>query len=657
MCGISGFFGYRVSTPEKKILIENIISTIGHRGPDAWGTYISEQVTFGHSRLSIVDLSGGHQPMEDDRFVICFNGEIYNHIELRQELMAKGIKFSTNCDTEVIYKAYGFYGSDCFAKFNGQFAFLLWDKKKRKLIIARDRYGVRPLYILKYQGAYFFSSEMKAFDVIPGYQRKFDMENLFEHALLWNTLDDHTVYQGIRSLPGGTFEIYEEGTTPLHYRFYELGESNGQSPATFSEAKEEFSALLEDAVKLRLRSDVPVGAYLSGGIDSSVTTHLANLFNKEELKTFSVAFEDSDFDESKYQREMVSKISSKHHELKITYKALNETFPETVYHTERPIFRTAPTPLFLLSEEVTKNKIKVVLTGEGADEILWGYDVYKELKILDFWAKQPSSVIRPMLIKKLYPHLHHYNDPKQFGLIKMFYEGFLNDYHNPLVGLNIRIHNNKILENYFHKDHNLQFNKDKLIGQVNALMPANSKNWNLLKKNQFLEMKTLLSGYLLSSQGDRMSMAHGVEGRYPFLDHRLVEKVFYYKDEFKLNGFKQKYLLTESYRGHIPESILARPKMPYMAPDLKSFFHKGKPTEMASYFLSEAKIKDDGIFDYEFVKRFIGKIERLMPEKIGYRDNMLITFMLSTQISNYWMKNPKKHHLNIKNQTVEMLNI
>jgi asparagine synthase (glutamine-hydrolysing) len=655
MCGIAGFLGHKGDISERHKLMKGMVSTLSHRGPDAWGLYISEKISLGHTRLSIVDLSGGHQPMEDERFVFSFNGEIYNHIELREELKTRGINFSTTSDTEVIIKCFEVYGESCFAKFNGQFAFLLWDKKNQKLIAVRDRYGVRPLYILHFQGGYYFTSETKAYDVIPGYQRSFDMKSLFSHGLLWNTLGDATVFNGIRSLASGTYEIYEPGKQPVNKRFYQLGESNGTSPKTLNEAKEEFSYLLEDAVKLRLRSDVPVGAYLSGGIDSSVITHLAKQYNREELKTFSVAFEDKDFDESSYQREMVAKINSTHHEEKITYQKLDENFAEVIYHTERPIFRTAPAPLFLLSKAVADTNIRVVLTGEGADEILWGYDVYKELKILNFWSKQPNSKFRPLLLRKLYPHLHHYNDPKQFGMIKMFYEGFLDSYSNPLAGLNMRINNNRILENYFLKDYNLGFDLNQVITQVESLMPENSINWSLSQKNQFLEMRTLLSGYLLSSQGDRMAMSHGIEGRFPFLDHRLVERLFYFDEKFKLNGFKQKFLLTDTYKKNIPESILNRPKLPYMAPDLKSFVQNGKLTERTAFFLSEKLVKEYGIFEPGFVKMIVNKYENRMPEKPGYRDNMLITFILSAQIANYWMKNPKKNLLDESKKTVEII--
>jgi len=448
MCGIAGIMRLDMNRDSKERSIKKMISTLSHRGPDGWGIYLARDIALGNTRLSIIDLAGGNQPMISDRYVIVYNGEVYNYIELREDLISRGIHFNTNSDTEVILKTFEAYGTDALSKFNGQFAFLLWDKKEKRLIIARDRYGIRPLYILEYNNSYYFSSEMKAFDTIANYQRTFNMRNLFEHALLWNTIDDNTVFENIRRLPDGTFEIYELGKNPIRRRYYEIGESQGFSP-NIDVAREEFYELLKDSVNLRLRSDVPVGSYLSGGIDSSVVAYLTENNKRNRFKSFSIAFEDKDFDESVFQREMVSHINSDHFELVADYRSIDENCLDAVYHFERPVFRTAPIPLYSLSKEVQARGIKVVLTGEAADEILFGYNVYKELKLLEFWNRDPESELRPLLIRKLHPHLRRYRNPRQFGLMRMFYEGFLEDFHNELVGLNMRVHNNKVISNFF----------------------------------------------------------------------------------------------------------------------------------------------------------------------------------------------------------------
>ncbi len=655
MCGIAGILTFHDDALAREEALLRMVSTMGHRGPDGWGTYLSRDIGLGHARLSIVDLAGGHQPMMSDRCVVAYNGEIFNYIELRKELEGKGARFRTNSDTEVVLKAYETYGTAAFAKFNGQFAMIIWDMREKRAIIARDRYGIRPLYVLEHGRCHYFASELKALDTIESWQRSINIENLFIHALLWNTLGDDTVYNDVKSLPAGTYEVYEQGKSPARYRYYEIGESCGNSPDSLGACKEEFVALLNDAVKLRLRSDVAVGAYLSGGIDSSVITTLTKQNTNERFKTFSVSFEDAEFDESPFQQEMVSSIKSEHFDLNVSYEDINNNFLEAIYHCERPVFRTAGVPLFLLSQEVRNNDIKVVLTGEGADEVLFGYNSYKELKILEFWRRIPESRLRPLLIKKLYPHLRHYNDPRQFGLLKMYYESFLEGFDDQLSGLNIRMHNNKILLKYLNKDAGLRYDKNAILERIQKEIPDNFCSWSMLQQNQFLEMKTLLSGYLLSSQGDRMSMGHGVEGRYPFLDHRVVEMLFYCRDDFKLRGFKQKYLLSESFGEAIPSSIVNRPKRPYMAPDLKSFFDGGKMSDEASQFLSTDQIDDYGIFDARMVQRLLRKFGRGVPRNIGYRDNMLITFILSCQMATYWSRNPRTSVLPEDRRTVAIV--
>lgn len=654
MCGIAGIFGTEADKNIRKTMLINMISSLDHRGPDGWGYYISQQIALGQTRLSIVDLSTGDQPMVTEENVIVFNGEIYNYIEIRKDLVREGIRFNTTCDTEVLLKAYEYYGVKCFEKFNGQFAVLIWNKIKKELTIARDRFGVRPLYILSFKKNLYFASELKAFDQIGGYQREFDPVRLYEHCLLWNTFGDHTVYSNIRSLPGGTYAVIKDGGSIDQKRYYDIGQNQGPDFKTFDEAEEAFRSLMDDAVKLRLRSDVPVGAYLSGGIDSSVILHLINNHTSNKFKTFSVTFEDKEYDESSYQKVMAGLIKADHHSLNITYDKVDQAFPEAVYHFERPVFRTAPVPLFLLSEIVRQNDIKVVLTGEGADEILWGYDSYKEMKLMEFWSKYPDSKIRPQLIKKLYPHLSNYSDESQYGMMRIFYEDFLGVFNNELASLNIRIHNNKIMQNYFNKDHNISFDKDRFMAEFKLWLPANYDSFTLLQKNQYLEMRTLLSGYLLSSQGDRMSLAHSVEGRYPFLDHRVVDMLFPMNEEYKLKGFNQKYLLKQSYRKNIPQSIINRPKRPYMSPDLRSFIRNGKPTDNTAFFLGEDLVKDYGIFNLNWIQRFLKKFSNGIPYSVGYRDNMIITFILSTQIAGYWMRNPKHNILSQNKATVKI---
>lgn len=647
MCGICGVLYPFSSKAEQEATLLRMTSPLQHRGPDAWGTYQAPEIALGQTRLSIIDLAGGHQPIASDRSVIVFNGEIFNHIELRAELESRGVTFTTHSDTEVLLRLFELEGAAGLSRLNGQFAFLIWDRSTKTLTAVRDRYGVRPLFILNHEGGYYFSSEMKSFDRLPGFSRCYNPEHVLEHATLWNTLGGRTVYHEIRILEPGCFEVFKPGAAPKRGRFYEIGEQFQRRlrPSTLEGAVEEFASLLQDAVDLRLRSDVPVGAYLSGGIDSSAIAYLTKKKKQRDFRTFSVGFDDAAYDESRFQHLVSAQIGSPLESVRISYDSIEQNLLDAVYHAERPIFRTAPVPLFLLAQRVRQCGFRVVLTGEGADEILYGYDTFKELKILEQWKREGITVATSDLLKQLYPHLRHYSDPKHLGMMQVYYEGFLNYFDNELCGLNIRASNNRIIASFLNRDHRVEFDQNVLLERLKAVLPANFYHWSLLQRNSFLEMRTLLDGYLLSSQGDRMSLGHGIEGRYPFLDHRVVEAAFSYPDEFKLRGFSQKHILREAFREKLPAEILDRPKHPYNAPDLKAFYRHGSLTEQARHFLSERQLADYGLFDTKTVARFLKKFEGRVPEQVGYRDNMIMIFLLSAQMALHWSRSPKITHL------------
>jgi asparagine synthase (glutamine-hydrolysing) len=354
--------------------------------------------------------------------------------------------------------------------------------------------------------------------------------------------------------------------------------------------------------------------------------------SSDTYRTFSIAFEDAAFDESKFQKQMNERLHAQAFTLSISDRDIEQGFEQMVYHAERPVFRSAPVPLWYLARAVREHGIRVVLTGEAADEVLWGYDSYKELKLLRFWAKQPGSRLRPQLIRTLYPHLAHYRDSKQFGLLRMFYEGFLDSYDNALLGLNLRVHNSRILAAYLLPEHREGRGDDWVMSRIDGVLPPSAAGWSMLQRNQALEMRTLLDGYLLSSQGDRMSLAHGIEGRYPFLDFELVEWAFHLPDHYKLPLLSQKHLLRETFRRDLPKEIVDRPKQPYQAPDLRAFFPQGKPSALLAEHLSPEAIARVGLFAPRMVERFLDKWKDGVPSHVGFRDNMLLCFLLSTQL-------------------------
>lgn len=653
MCGITGF----ISDDDRLTKTDSITrmtAALSHRGPDAWGRYVGDRIALGHRRLSIIDLEAGHQPMIGQAGVLSFNGEIFNYPELRAALRGGGMRFSTDSDTEVVLKAIEHWGTDAFARFNGQFALLYWDIRKREMTIARDHYGIRPLYYALTGNRAVFASEMKAIDASRWVRRTWSGRGLLAHGLFWNTFADETVYNEIRSLPPGSWAVFSADARLLRKgTYYRLGENPPEVPADYDEGKAVFRSMLERSVRSQLRADVPVGCYLSGGIDSSVTSYLARQLKGDRFKSFSVAFEDRAFDESDYQDLMVERLGTEHFRETIGIDTIDGNFLSAVRHFERPVFRTAPVPLFMLSARVRAEGVKVVLTGEGADEILCGYDVFKEIKLLEAWENGASTDEIDRMLAQLYPHLNHYSEAGNAGLMRMYYEGFLGKTGGPWAGLAIRMHNNRILEKYLNKDLKAELGDEEIEERLRREIPDYALEWPAVKRNQYLEMRTLLEGYLLSSQGDRMSMAHGVEGRYPFLDPGLVEWAFAIPVEWKLRGYRQKYILQDAFADALPERILNRPKQPYMAPDLAAFIRNGTPTESAARFLSPATVAEYGIFDPKMVERLLFKYGRRGLEGIGYRDNMLISFILSAQMAEYWIRTPAEGVPGEGNPTVD----
>ena len=411
MCGIAGIAARDGGQADLE-QIKKMIGCLKHRGPDAFGAYLGKQIALGHARLSIIDLTTGTQPIhnENQSLWIVFNGEIYNFVELRSLLEAKGHTFYTKTDTEVIVHAYEEYGPDCLKHFNGQFAFAIWDTNKRQLFLARDRLGIRPLFYHLQGGTFAFASEIKALFTLPPVAREIDPIALDQIFTLWTTLPPRTAFKDIWQLPPGCFMVFsqERGTLQVN-PYWELPFTDS-SEGYRSEADycEELDHLLTESTRIRLRADVPVGAYLSGGLDSTIITSLINKINPSRLSTYSIQFSDQTYDESIFQKRVIDHLEVDHHEIHCTHSDIAEAFPRLIWHTETPLLRTAPIPLMLLSRLVRDQDMKVVLTGEGADEILAGYNIFRETSVRRFWSKNPESRFRPLLIQKLYPYLQRF---------------------------------------------------------------------------------------------------------------------------------------------------------------------------------------------------------------------------------------------------------
>jgi asparagine synthase (glutamine-hydrolysing) len=633
MCGIAGIFNLQSKESVAETDLRQMLAMIRHRGPDEFGIYLDGPVGLGNARLSVIDLSGGQQPIpnEDGTLWIVFNGEIFNYVELRPELEDRGHRFTTTSDTEVLLHAYEEWGPQCLGRLNGQFAFAVWNAREQTLFLARDRLGVRPLFYTINDGDLIFGSEIKAILSDRRVRAEIDPTVLDQVFTFWGPLTPRTIFRDIFELPPGHYLEAGEGKTSIksywQINFASAAAALNRPQENVEDYIEDFSNLLVDAARIRLRADVPVGAYLSGGLDSSIIASIIRNFTSNRLDTFSIAFSDTDFDESTYQRQMAQFLGTEHQVVYATHADIGRVFPDVIWHTEVPLMRTAPAPMFLLSKLVRDSDFKVVLTGEGADEFLAGYDIFKEAKIRRFWARQPDSKFRSLLFKRLYPDISDLSRNNASFLAAFFRQDLMQveraDYSHA-----VRWRNNRRACRFFTEELRQTAAQpfDKVLEEQ---LHPNFRKWNSLAQAQYLEIKIFLSQYLLSSQGDRMAMANAVEGRFPFLDYRLVEFCNRLPPNLKLRGLTEKYLLKMLGRKWLPREIWQRPKRPYRAPIHRSFFNEKAP-EYVRELLSPEALKKTGLFNPAAVNQLAEKARQ--GNRLGETDDMALVGIISTQL-------------------------
>ena len=642
MCGLAGYLGTPVEAGGERALLERMIHTLAHRGPDGYGFHVEPGVGLAHARLSIIDLSTGDQPIHNPARTAwtVFNGEIFNYVELRRELEAEGRVFYTRSDTEVIVHLYDRDGDRFVEHLNGQFAIALWDSARRRLVLARDRTGIRPLYHARANGALWFASEPKAlFAAAPGLAR-LSARGLLQAFSYWAPLDPDTVYEGVRSLPPGhVLAIEADGRETLtqywDWTFPDAADTRPARFASFDHAVAELRERLIDAVRLQLRADVPVGAYLSGGLDSSGIVALIRGFTDTPVRTFSVAFDQPEFDESEHQLAMVRHLGTEHSMLRISPGDIGRAFPRLIAHTETPVLRTAAVPLMLLADSVRAHGYTVVLTGEGADEVFGGYDLFKEAKVRRFWARQPGSQLRPKLLSRLYGYLEHSPAANPAFAASFFGQG------REHIDRAIFAH----VPRWTTSQRALAFLSPELraaagdwdaLAFAEARLPAGIMAWSPLARDQYVEAKTLLAGYLLAAQGDRVAMAASIEGRYPYLDHTLVEFANTLPPQWKIRGLTEKHILRRALsapgsgagQALLPRDIAQRTKQPYRAPDSASFFVDGRPLAYVADLFAPSNLRASGLFDVDATTRLFAKARA--GKVIGFADNQAFVGLLST---------------------------
>lgn len=640
MCGIAGIVNARSGgPPPERAQLTAMIGALRHRGPDEFGIYRDRHAGLAHARLSIVDLATGQQPLsnEDASLWIVFNGEIFNYLELRRELEDAGHHFRTRSDTEVIVHAYEEWGDAAFRRFNGQWALALWNAVTQSLVLARDPFGVRPLYTMEHGGKLYFASEVKAiFAADSALPRRLDPRGLDEVFTFWTTVAPQTVFAGVRELEPGVVRTIQHGTA-RESRSYTPGfpdtlESVAEEVPSLDEAAERVRDALECATSLRmLRADVPVGSYLSGGLDSSLVAALALRAKGARFSTFSLRFDDPEYDETSFQRLMTESLGSDHHEVVVSRRDIATVFPDVIRHTERPVLRTAPAPLFLLSRLVHKAGIKVVLTGEGADEMFAGYDLFREAKVRRFWARQPESVWRPRLLERLYPYLQRSPVARQ-AVARQFFGQALTRAQVAGFGHEPRWRTTAALKRFFSEETRAALTGVDRASTLLGGLPDAFDRWSPLAKDQYLEVHTLLSGYLLSSQGDRMLMGNSVEGRFPFLDRHVAALAESLPAHYKLRVLDEKHVLKRAAAGLVPAAILERKKQPYRAPDASSFTDAAA-AEWIAAVASDRELVQAGTFDPRAASQLIAKCRLLAGSaQFSNADNMAVVGILSTQL-------------------------
>ncbi len=602
MCGINGIaYSPRSSRQVDQSLLAAMRDVLVHRGPDDKGAFVSENIGLGHRRLSIVDVAHGHQPMQssDKTKTLVYNGEVYNHAEYRAEMESKGHKYRTTSDTETILYLYEEYGFESIDKLRGMFAFAIWDETKKHLIIARDRVGIKPLYYVHdEEGNLFFASEIKALIEANAVKPELNYSVLPDQLANHGTSYDETLYKGVKRLMPGHFLVWKDGEISIQ-KYWNLEYQPKHIEISDGEFIEQWLAVFKKSVNLRLMADVPLGMFLSGGIDSSAIAAVMSQMVTEPIKTFSVGFKEREANEFRYARMVAEKFGTEHHEITITPEQFFAKLPKLIWHEDEPLGFVASVPLFFLSELAQKH-VKVVLTGEGSDEMMAGYGrYYKALKLLEYGRKYES--LTPSFLRKAV----------RSGVLK------LPNRVNRKLNRTFLTMDSDVENLYF--DNFAIFNKasqEKLLSpetkaRIADLNPYKYLNYwfekdnaaELLDKLLYVDTKTYLHELLMKQ--DQMSMAASIESRVPFLDHELVEFTARMPLRMKLRGKDTKWILRESMKGILPPEILSREKMGFPVP-IGSWF-RGAFRHLIEEFVLSERALSRGLFNADFVREIANR--------------------------------------------------
>jgi asparagine synthase (glutamine-hydrolysing) len=585
VCGISG----RFNLDGRPVLAQEIVAmrdAMHHRGPDDAGLFVEGAVGLGHRRLSIIDLSGGHQPIsnEDGSVTIVFNGEIYNFAELRSELRARGHTLKTRSDTEVIVHLYEELGPDCVQRLRGMFAFALWDAGRRELLLARDRLGEKPLYYAASSNSLIFASEIKAILLAEGFSAQPDRIGLRRYLSYRHAYGDSTLFKGVAQLPPGCHLVASSRGIRRH-RYWNIPARSKDLLGRRS--SEEFLPLLEQSVRQRMISDVPIGAFLSGGIDSTLVTALMAR-HTDQVRTFSIGFVPGEENELSWARRVADACRTHHHEFTQGPDDFHSLLQKLVWHHDEPLSFPASIPLYLLSRE-SKRVATVMLGGEGADELLAGYSS----NVNAYWLNRTMTFL-PFALRRAIAKLRL---PARYAAIA---RRAIQDPTALITGVFRIAGSENILGAARISLPNARDDDDALLEEVGF----HSREGSFLDRLLYFQLKTYLIALLMKQ--DKMSMAASIETRVPYLDHHLVELAFTLPDSVKVNGRVGKHLLKRVSRGVVPAEVIHRPKMGFPVPIAQWFRTPGNPFVD---ILLDAESLRDGLLDKTFVRKRVNDFQ------------------------------------------------
>ena len=601
MCGINGIaFSSRSGRVVSREVLEAMRDVIRHRGPDEEGLFIDRNVGLGHRRLSIVDVASGHQPMtnEDSSLHITYNGEIYNHADYRESLEAGGHVYATHCDTETILHLYEEHGSACVDYLRGMFAFAIWDRGKRELFIARDRLGVKPLYYVHTDdGSLYFGSEIKTLLEARAVRPEINYAVLSDYLANHSPSGEETLFRGVKRLLPGHVMTWRDGELSIRrYWDVDFTKEEARDDKTYIQ---EWTDLFRESVRLRLMADVPLGMFLSGGIDSSAIAAVMSGMVSEPIKTFSVAFAEREANELEYARIVAQAYKTNHHEIVVSPEQFFTALPRLVWHEDEPLAHPSSVALYFVSLLASQH-VKVVLTGEGSDEMLAGYGRYRRtiwnLALGQRYKRFTPSVARDTIRKQIERMMP--GGRMRQKLMRTFL--VLSPELESIYFDNFAVFPAPMQQHMFTRETMDRIHSVDPYVELRRLLER-TKDLSLLDGLLYADIKTYLHELLMKQ--DQMSMATSIESRVPFLDHKLVEFTARMPETMKLRGGTTKYVLRESMKGVLPEKILSRSKMGFPVP-IGSWFRGPFKSVIDEYVLSDRALSR-GIFAPDFVRKIV----------------------------------------------------